>query len=1139
MSRPIMSLANIMIIVVLLMVAFGPLQTVQAHDGSRFYVTQLEAGRPAPIINGICAQDEYDLSRSYYLYYEPNFQETAQAKIQSVWKDEVLYICISSLKADPAGDDDSVSIAFDIYNNGGAHPQTDDLLFSFYHDNSTTAKRGDGTHFVLTDSLNSYYTLAHGDQNIYPWQIEFSFSRSLFADGSGGFYSPGIHIRHNRLEHVGDDYAYPSRAYWNVPFSWADMRWMGVSSTIMRAWVDAYRLTQGIDTESAPGAVTYDKVAGKDTLVRAQLFTYGAITPVTGASCWVVQGSHLSDSGVRTLITPRYTLVPASLNPAPVLLPAPVGFFNGARTVDCWIPAGVVFDPGEYVILMVIDRNGAERVALWMGVYAFWATKDVRVLFYPAVFPTTHPEYRLWSDTLWSQVFTGMRHYARFNPYHSGAGPVDLVGTLSGKPGVRYMQIPAVYSCTPQATETMTDTVHRCDNETRATASRMIGTYNALLNLADTVIPGPGYRDRFDWAAVLYATPRTGGGASCALNRGERSFGEGVDTIVRGDDGIYSAGGSNGVLIGHEMNHCMGLVASSSANSDGAGHSTQANVNTYGAAARMINMETRQTVNTPGSHMYPWFSYGTDGTEYLQSIEWHQLRQILLTMTRPPLPPRAPSQARPETSEPLFQILGTIDPNDNVDIISAQRVDDLALETTTEADDAPYELVFTDQYLTPIGTYGFDPFASAPDIPTSKYGSFYIVTPLPIGTTRVVLVNVKENWAIYVHDFTASKPVISGVALSVEPGLRASMSPGSSTDGLTQSTAVTATLSWTGSDPDSSDLSYAIYLLPDQGKAPLLLADGLTDPYFEFNSDFAPASSQARFLIEASDGYNTTVYTTTTSFTIPQNPPAVDIVSPTPYDTLVAGTPFQLVGTAYDFSGTSLSQQALTWSSDLDGPLGHGEQLSTTLTAGEHTITLEATAGGQTGSVTTTLTLSADSDGDGLPDDYEDLYSWCLLPDTPDDQEDPDGDELLNYGEFLEGTHPCLADTDSDGFGDGDELRRGSDPTEFDSTPGDASLFVEETSLDLGTCPDATGATINLETFSGQDWTLSASDTWFSAPGSGTGSMSIPVTPVCEGLPSGGFTGQVILSAEGAQPRMIEVILDVPYKVFMPLVRKN
>lgn len=79
----------------------------------------------------------------------------------------------------------------------------------------------------------------------------------------------------------------------------------------------------------------------------------------------------------------------------------------------------------------------------------------------------------------------------------------------------------------------------------------------------------------------------------------------------------------------------------------------------------------------------------------------------------------------------------------------------------------------------------------------------------------------------------------------------------------------------------------------------------------------------------------------------------------------------------------------------------------------------------------------ADSDSDGLPDDFE--LRRGLNPRLADGSLDPDGDGLSNLEEFKKHTDPLLADSDSDGASDGREvLRDRTDPLDPD-TDGDGA----------------------------------------------------------------------------------------------------
>ena len=87
-------------------------------------------------------------------------------------------------------------------------------------------------------------------------------------------------------------------------------------------------------------------------------------------------------------------------------------------------------------------------------------------------------------------------------------------------------------------------------------------------------------------------------------------------------------------------------------------------------------------------------------------------------------------------------------------------------------------------------------------------------------------------------------------------------------------------------------------------------------------------------------------------------------------------------------------------------------------------------------------TALLDADEDQIPLFWETLYQLSDS-DASDASDDFDGDTLTNLAEFLAGTNPRLADTDSDGLGDQDETV--SDPLDPDSDD-DGLLDGEETS---------------------------------------------------------------------------------------------
>ncbi len=95
-----------------------------------------------------------------------------------------------------------------------------------------------------------------------------------------------------------------------------------------------------------------------------------------------------------------------------------------------------------------------------------------------------------------------------------------------------------------------------------------------------------------------------------------------------------------------------------------------------------------------------------------------------------------------------------------------------------------------------------------------------------------------------------------------------------------------------------------------------------------------------------------------------------------------------------------------------------------------------------------------DQDGDGLPDYWEtryglDPYSADTDGDgTPDDQEDEDADDLRNLGEYQHSTDPGLWDTDAGGESDGSEVSVGRDPLDPWDDDGDKDGYERRDDCD-------------------------------------------------------------------------------------------
>lgn len=150
------------------------------------------------------------------------------------------------------------------------------------------------------------------------------------------------------------------------------------------------------------------------------------------------------------------------------------------------------------------------------------------------------------------------------------------------------------------------------------------------------------------------------------------------------------------------------------------------------------------------------------------------------------------------------------------------------------------------------------------------------------------------------------------------------------------------------------------------------------------------------------------------------------------------GATLQVTATATYANGTSgnisLGAQGTNWfSSNSRIATVTANGLVTAVSTGN--VLISAMNEGALGMLQISIVTGGDSDGDGMPDDFE--IANGLDPANPADAAgDLDNDGLSNLQEFQRGTLLNVADTDGDGLRDGDEVAAGTNPLLAD-TDGD------------------------------------------------------------------------------------------------------
>ena len=252
---------------------------------------------------------------------------------------------------------------------------------------------------------------------------------------------------------------------------------------------------------------------------------------------------------------------------------------------------------------------------------------------------------------------------------------------------------------------------------------------------------------------------------------------------------------------------------------------------------------------------------------------------------------------------------------------------------------------------------------------------------------------------------------------------------------------------WTASDADGDTLTYDVLYSPDGGAHWQAVANSLTETSLVWDTDEFPGTSQGLIRVIATDGVNTGSDQSDAVFTVARKVPMA-VISVPQYDAAFAlGDPVPLNGYGFDREDGPLADAALAWSSDRDGALGSGREITTTsLSAGEHVITLTVTdsdANHGAAAVPVRVSSQPDRDHDGVPDPADDCPDLAN-PDQKDsdgdgtgdacDLDDPDGDGYPDYADNCDTISNDQRDSDGDGVGDAcDSCRMIANPDQRDS----------------------------------------------------------------------------------------------------------
>jgi hypothetical protein len=790
--------------------------------------------------------------------------------------------------------------------------------------------------------------------------------------------------------------------------------------------VNEFDVTQGI--------IGQPLIAGKETLVRLLTASTTAGRPVTFGDAVL----HVTTpSGSRTDVPAHYY--------TPIFSNGP-GRYNvelsHRSNINFYLPGELLIESGRYefqasVRAYSVDGLGREIYSETESAIFRATPGDLRLLYWYGYRGGSTPEAEERSPTEIpaNSIGQALSEVSRIYPVRSGIGPLG-----SDSHGLQIKFVGGVRFNT-QTTQWYGN-ISPCEQLERGWRETF-EEYVLEFNEANCDLRKAEYAVGFIRSSAVHM-PETDYGTEewgCVLGKSNAS----ATVIYDGDSrlGLRPMDRQKSLVTSHELAHSMGLVYDFSPNYGGKSHSKNDefpindNVLADFYDIRPFNVPDRTALfEHPRSvmHVAPQGDRPDDGEFAFEEYEYDRIR-----MAEPPVLHSGFEVCPiigcswPFCSEwyAVLRIREDAEGNGSAEISKSYIVQNAPVDDIDP--NSPYSLVFLDSSNQVLSR---DPISVLlPDdasIDGERSAVFAVTRPLP-SETKVVQIRKNEEVLATLGRSTGAPEI---VRLD---------SPTAGQDLLADEQVSVA---WRAEDPDGDPLTFSVHYSPNpdgSGDSPrwIPVVPSTSASEFVWDTSGIPGTDSGQLKIIVSDGFNASVYLSD-RFSVADKPPMVSVVRPR------GGTVFQefdtivLEALVVDPESGVLDGESISWLV-ADRKLGSGRRI--TLPPGELSpdtwaITLQGSDSENVVNKTVEFTVLADSDRDGLSDDYESQYESQDAEYAYDAWLDVDNDGLSSLTEHHFGTDPELSDSDRDGFSDRSEVIHGSDPVDSESMPAVRDRWV-------------------------------------------------------------------------------------------------